>query len=153
MMLSYLFGYFRKISCKNSLTVCSTGYAYNTLLSRYFEKNSYLDDNNSFLYNIVNFGLDKVQQSTHTFLCRLLNNKQVLMVLHSTKLHSKSFSNAPAYYLYFDSTTSNGSHRFPDKINIHFSCISKEKMFCEDFEANKQPKFKGLFGVSEFKKS
>lgn len=36
----------------------------------------YLDDNNGFLHNIVDFCLNQVQQGAHTALCRLLQRKK-----------------------------------------------------------------------------
>ena len=56
-----------------------------------------LDDNNGFLYHVVNFRLDQVQECADTPFSRLLN---------------------------FDGTPSNGANRLPYKIHINFSGIS-----------------------------
>ena len=47
-----------------------------TLESKKLMRLNYLDDDNGFFYNIVDFCLKQVQQYAHTALCRLLQTKE-----------------------------------------------------------------------------
>ena len=57
---------------------------------------TYLDDNNRLLHNIVDLGLDKVQERADTALCSLLH---------------------------FDGAPTNCTHRLAHKVHVHLRCI------------------------------
>ena len=61
-----------------------------------------LDDHNSFLDNIIDFGLDQIQKSRYTSFCGLFH---------------------------FDGASADSPNGLPDKINIDFRCISVWKYF------------------------
>jgi hypothetical protein len=62
---------------------------------------AYLDDNNGFLDNVVDFGLNQVQQCADTSLSSLFN---------------------------LDSTTPDCTYGLPDKVHINFSRIPREEL-------------------------
>lgn len=95
------------------------------------------DDHNGLLDNVVDLGLDEIQQGAHAALCGLLwgkGKKQRGSAPFLTSPISLSLKDGRQFeegtYLNFDGAAPNGTHSFADKVHIHLRGVFLE--FCQD---------------------